>query len=82
MAGSYKHITTQQGNLVSNETFAKSIENLGDAYEVVEEMYGMIWFLAHSPDSCVDPAAAVEAARENYDEGLRLARETPKKGGR
>jgi hypothetical protein len=33
MAGSYNHIITEQGNLVSNETFVKMIENLGDAYE-------------------------------------------------
>jgi hypothetical protein len=79
MAGSYNHIITKQGNLVSNETFVQQIENLGDAYEAVEEMYGMIWFLAHSEDSCVDPQAAVEAARQNYEAGLQLARETPNK---
>jgi hypothetical protein len=78
MAGSYNHITTEQGNLVSNETFVEMIENLGDAYEAVEEMYGMIWWLAHSGGA--DPVATVETARENYQDGLQLARETPNKG--
>lgn len=75
MAGSYKHIITDHGNLVSNERFAQMVENLGDAYEMTEEMYGMIWFLAYSEDSCVDPVAAVEAARQNYKEGLKKAKE-------
>lgn len=74
MAGSYNHIITDQGNLVSNKTFVGMIENLGDAYEMTEEMYGMIWWLAYNEDSCVDPAAAVEAARMNYKKGLELAK--------
>lgn len=78
MAGSYNHIITDQGNLVSNERFPKMIENLGDAFEVVEEMYGMIWWLAHE-NPRLDPQAVVEAARLSYEEGLRLARETPNK---
>lgn len=83
MAGSYNHIITDQGNLVSNETFIRKIENLGDAFETVEEMYGMIWFLAHEcsgEDAYVDPQIAVEAARQHYEDGLQLARETPNKG--
>lgn len=43
------------------------IENLGDAYEAVEEMYGMIWLLAEG-----DPQR-VEEARRNYTDGLKLA---------
>lgn len=80
MAGSYNHIITDRGNLVSNEMFTRMIENLGDAYEMTEEMYGMIWWLAYSEDSCVDPAAAVEAARKNYKAGLRLAKTNQDKG--
>jgi hypothetical protein len=49
------------------------------AYEAIEEMYGMIWFLAYSEDSCVDPAAAVEAAHQNYTRGLELAKNTSNK---
>ena len=69
MAGSYKHATTDAGNLRSNESFVQMVGNLGDAYEMAEEMYGMIWVLARraAPD---DPAAAVEGARQNYRDGL------------
>lgn len=35
MAGSYNHVTTDDGRL-RTETFADLIENLGDAYEAVE----------------------------------------------
>lgn len=75
MAGSYKHIVTRRGNLVSNERFVQMIETLGDAYEMTEELFGMIWWLAHNEDSCVDPVAAVEAATRNYRIGLSLAKE-------
>lgn len=46
MAGSYNHIVTKKGKLVNPESFSGMIENLGDAYEMAEEMYGMIWWLA------------------------------------
>jgi hypothetical protein len=77
MAGSYNHVITDQGNLVSNETFVKMIENLGDAYEAVEEMYGMIWWLANRTPGDVSisgPEVLVEQARQNYEEGLKLAK--------
>jgi hypothetical protein len=48
MAGSYSHIVDNNGRLLSNEDFIDMIENLGDAYEMAEEMYGMIWYLAVS----------------------------------
>lgn len=72
MAGSYNHATTDAGNLRSNESFVNMIENLGDAYEMAEEMYGMIWFLARM---AVNPQEAVEAARQGYEQGLEFARE-------
>lgn len=72
MAGSYNHIVTRNGNLRSNEQFVNMIENLGDAYEMAEELFGMVWFLAQSSD---DPKAAVEAARQGYEQGLRFAQE-------
>lgn len=82
MAGSFNHIITDHGNLVSNERFTQMIENLGDVYEMTEEMFGMIWWLAHSEDSCVDPVAAIKAARDNYQAGLRLAKADKTKGWR
>ena len=57
MAGSYNHVTPYGGKLLGPGRFPQFIENLGDAYETVEEMYGMIWALA---DMIVD---AVEVER-------------------
>lgn len=64
MAGSYRHATTKNGKLRNNETFTDMVENLGDAYETVEEMYGMIWWLADGN------AEMVEQARQNYLAGI------------
>lgn len=64
MAGSYKHVVTKTGKLRSNESLIQMIENLGDAYEAIEEMYGMIWYLADGD------AEAVERARLGYKSGL------------
>lgn len=89
MAGSYNHCITRKGNLMSNDRMMVSgamIENLGDAYEAIEEMFGMIWWLAvkranpHiSPQGAVEIysseiKAAVEEARQNYKEGLELSK--------
>lgn len=77
MAGSYNHVVTQNGNLRDNESFVQMIENLGDAYEAVEEMYGMIWWLAAmAPDAGpMSPVDLVEMARQQYPAGLAVARE-------
>jgi hypothetical protein len=82
MAGSYNHIVTAHGNLVSNDTFVDMIENLGDAYEMTEEMYGMIWFLVDKLAEPIDGRARdeamvmwVEAARRRYKDGLKIAKE-------
>jgi len=79
MAGSYKHVVTQNGNLRSNESFVDMIENLGDAYEMAEEMYGMIWYIAYhfgAPGAPLSEVKAiVEVAQKNYKEGLEMAKE-------
>jgi hypothetical protein len=84
MAGGYNHIVTNKGNLVSNERFVGMIENLGDAYEMAEEMYGMIWFLAYMVQDApaMTPAELVEHARQNHQAGLKLAKETKNKDKR
>jgi hypothetical protein len=64
MAGSYRHATTDDGRLYSNEKFVQMIENLGDAYEMAEEMYGMIWWLADGDPNRVDQAQL------NWDFGI------------
>lgn len=79
MAGSYNHVITSKGNLRSNESFVDMIENLGDAYEMTEEMYGMIWWLAAKFAAPAAPPsevkAVVEAARQNYKEGLKISKQ-------
>jgi len=42
-------------------------ETQGDAYETIEEFYGMVWFLAEG-----EPAR-VEVARQRYEEGIRMS---------
>jgi hypothetical protein len=85
MAGSYNHITTAKGKFRGTQL----IDNLGDAYEALEECYGMIWALAHGWDAqlqqdrgvgprsdeeeAADIAALVEEARENYQAGLQYS---------
>lgn len=66
MAGSYNHCVKKSGKL-RRESFSDMIENLGDAYEAVEEMYGMIWYLASGN------AGLVEIARRSYKNGLQLS---------
>lgn len=46
MAGSYKHIIDEQGDLRTNESFVEMIENLGDAYEMAEECWYLIQILS------------------------------------
>lgn len=67
MAGSYAHAVTDDGRLRNPRTMSIATETQGDAYETIEEMYGMIWFLADG-----DPDL-VEHARSNYVAGLALS---------
>lgn len=67
MAGSFRHATDDYGRLVSNRHIGVAAENLGDAYETIEEMYGMIWYLA---DGDID---RVERARRNYKKGISMS---------
>jgi len=64
MAGSYAHVVDKRGRLLNNRNLVGMIENLGDAYEAIEEMYGMIWFLAGGDE------AKVEQAWVHYRDGL------------
>lgn len=67
MAGSYNHAVTTAGKLRNTDTMTNATETQGDAYETIEEMYGMIWWLANG-----NPAI-VEAARKNWYEGIKLS---------
>jgi hypothetical protein len=67
MAGSYLHAVTNSGKLRRSQDIGIAVENLGDAYETLEEFYGMVWFLAGGD------AEKVEEARLRYREGLTMS---------
>jgi hypothetical protein len=67
MAGSYNHAVTDDGRLRNWKTMTIATETQGDAYETIEEMYGMIWYLADGK------ANSVEDARQNYKVGLEVS---------
>ncbi len=65
MAGSYRHAVDGEGRLRNYKTMAQSAtENKGDAYETIEEMFGMIWYLSGGN------VPMVEEARQNYQRGI------------
>ena len=67
MAGSYNHAVDDQGRLRNPETMTNATENQGDAYETIEELYGMVWFLANGAPELV------EEARRNYRVGIEFS---------
>lgn len=72
MAGSYSHCVGDHGEFLAEESL---LDDLGDAYEALEEMYGMIWWLAAgAPD-------LVELARQKYMEGIALSPTNAGKAG-
>jgi len=73
MPGSYGHVIQKDGNLSSNERIVQSLEHGGDVFETVEEMYGMIWYMAGKYPGI--EKTVVDDARKNYREGLKLAKE-------
>lgn len=76
MAGSYGHIVQKDGNLASNQRIVNMLENGGDVFECVEEMYGMIWWLVHENVKWSgQEKRIVEEARRNYKAGLKVAKE-------
>ncbi|GGH93835.1 hypothetical protein ACFFGR_09325 [Arthrobacter liuii] len=78
MAGSYNHAVDERtGKLLNPDDLPRMVENLGDAYETIEEMYGMIWWLASRidllgpyPSTPAQTAEIVEDARVRYTAGL------------
>lgn len=82
MAGSWDHVVDERGALIDNEQFRNMIETLGDAYEMAEEMYGMVYYLASRLHNATgaDIASLIEDARTSYKEGLLFSpsnRDTP-----
>ena len=76
MAGSYKHVITRSGNLKGPAALSNSIENIGDATEAIQEMFGMIWHLAGRTK---DPKAAVAKAEAEYEKGYEIAKKANRK---
>lgn len=75
MAGSYNHCVNHEGKLLDPESLNDMLENGGDVYEAVEEMYGMIWYLADTLE-CEGYHAAkdwVATARVQYTAGLKAS---------
>lgn len=66
MAGSYSHCVEDDGSLIKPEDFPNMIENLGDAYEAIEEMYWMIHYLA------AGDSARIWEANKAFYAGKRL----------
>lgn len=88
MAGSYLHCVDKDGKLYAPKTLTGMLEcSSRDVYEAVEELYGMVWYLANElhdlddevsssewhEDASHSTAENVEIARQNYREGLKLA---------
>jgi hypothetical protein len=74
MAGSYGHVTDNGGKLLDPRGVNDMLENGGDVFEAVEEMYGMIWWLATRLSEQAGAWSAeswVEDARESYRQGIR-----------
>lgn len=73
MAGSYSHIVQKDGNLARSRQITTMLENGGDLFEAVEEMYGMIWYLAGKFPG--QEKEMVDDARKYYLHGLKKAKE-------
>lgn len=78
MAGSYNHVTDDDSSLAPDAYILERLDTMGDVVEAIEEMYGMIWYLAKMGNfvTTIGPAALagiVEEARENYQVGLAVS---------
>ncbi len=66
MAGSYAHVTNDDGTLRTPKQINNALECMsGDVVEAVKEMYGMIWWLAYAyaEDMGHPPEAAASLVR-------------------
>lgn len=81
MAGSWDHMTTEDGKLRSVESFHQMMDTGGDVYEAAEECFGMIWWMAGQIDHLIaeghpvkgtrdDLMLIIATARHNYQKGL------------
>lgn len=70
MADPFGHIASSDGQILGLEEFVKTIDNPGDAYEMVEEMLGMIRHLANRIAQATgeDPTTIIESARKQFQD--------------
>ena len=74
MAGSWEHITTEAGGFRG----VALIDNLGDAYEALEQCYGMVQLLANALEDAAIVGSLhtredyVNWAAEHYKAGLDI----------
>lgn len=83
MAGSYNHVVNDEGALIKPDRINGMLNCMsGDVVECVEEMYGMIWYLADQwakqdqwePDKLEETRKwLIEDARTNYKFGLKAS---------
>ena len=68
MAGGYFHCVDENGLLLEPDLLSDSIENLGDAYEAIEELCYMIWYLANGDTKKIEQAqeAVVKIAVDSW----------------
>jgi hypothetical protein len=77
MAGSWDHITTKSGKFQGT----RLIDNLGDAYETLEQCYGMIQWLAEqiALETNSDRPAVIVDAQAHYKDGLATGGQAEKR---
>jgi hypothetical protein len=77
MAGSYNHTVNDDGQLIDSRALAGMLDTGGDVYEAIEEMYGMIWYLATTlaaGNVPLDiPEGWVAEAQRNYVMGINYS---------
>lgn len=79
MAGSYNHIVDKYGRLRPQQEIVDMLGNGGDGFEVIEEMYSMIWYLGYLlkvSEVYGTAKDAVDEAHTFYKEGLKLSPST------
>ena len=67
MAGSYGHCVNDDGKLLGPYDLNGMLTTGGDVWEAVEELFGMVWWLA------AGDAERVQQAWEHYRDGLELS---------
>jgi hypothetical protein len=82
MAGSWSHMTTEDGRLRNVATFHDMLDTGGDVYEAAEECFGMVQYLAEELSKHTRVGGGmfvsrsrgelVAEARNNYQAGLAL----------